>query len=122
MRGLHPVLYDRRCIVFDFVIVGGWTVRDGEGGSPCCCVGAGRLNKAHEIVLTVAIVVEVLEEWFRRKEDRGDIIVRRLTGDESKVIRRKREDSRDFVRRHREGGTSVGGRARCCRCCRSWRY
>ncbi len=64
VRSLHPVSYNQRCIVLDFVIVGGWTVRDGEGGSPRCCVGAGRLDKAHEIVLTVAIVVKVLEEWF----------------------------------------------------------
>jgi hypothetical protein len=35
-----------------------------------------------------------------------------LTGDVSEVIRRKCKDSGDFIRRHRGGGTSVGGMLR----------
>ncbi len=109
---LHPIAYDGRRIVLNDFVVSIRACGDGEGVTPRCRVGVGGLDEADEVVGVVVIVVELVEEPFHRKKNCGDVIVRRLTGDASEVIRRKREESCDFVRRHRGGGTSVGGMSR----------
>jgi hypothetical protein len=85
---------------------------DGEGVTPCSRVGVGGLDEADKVVGAVVIVVDLVEERFRCKENCGDVIVRQLTGDVSKVICRECKDSGDFIKRHRGGDTSVGGMAR----------
>ena len=120
MRCLHPIAYNGRCIVLDVFVVSIRACGDGEGVTPRCRVGVGGLDEADEVVGAVVIVVELMEERCRRKENCGDVIGRRLTGDASEVIRREREDSCDFVRRHRGGDTSVGGMSRRVSSRRNW--
>ena len=109
---LHPIAYDGRRIVLDDFVISIRACGDGEGVTPRCRVGVGGLDEADEVVGAVVIVVELVEERFCRKENCSEVIVRWLTGDVSEVIRRECEDSGDFVRRHRGGGTSVGGMLR----------
>ena len=109
---LHSIAYYGRRILLDVCVVSIRACGDGEGVTPCSCVGVGGLDEADKVVGAVVIVVDLVEERFRCKENCGDVIVRRLTGDASEVIRRQREESCDFVRRHRGGGTSVGGMLR----------
>ena len=109
---LHSIAYYGRRIVLDVCVVSIRACGDGEGVTPCSRVGVGRFDEADEIVGAVVIIVELMEERFRRKENCREVIVRRLTGYVSEVIRRECEDSGDFVRRHRGGGTSVGGMLR----------
>jgi hypothetical protein len=109
---LHPIAYDGRRIVLDDFVISIRACGDGEGVTPRCRVGVGGLDEADEVVGAIVIVVKLVEERFRCKENCGDVIIRRLTRDASKVIHREREDSCDFVRRHRGGGTSIGGMLR----------
>ena len=83
-----------------------------EGSTPRCCVGVGRLYEADKVVGAVLVVIEFVKQRLQRKWNRGDVIIRWSTGDANKIIRRRREDSGDFVKSHCEGGTSVGGISR----------
>ena len=109
VRCLHPIALDERHIILDVFVVSIRACGDGEGGTPRCRAGVSGLDEADKVVRAVIVVVELVEERFHFKDNCGDVIVRRLTGDANKVIRRECEDSSDFVRRHCGGGTSVGG-------------
>ncbi len=95
--------------VLDVCVVSIQACGDGRGVTLCSRVGVGGLDEADKVVGAVVIVVKLVEEWFCCKENCGDVIIRWLTGDVSKVICRKCKDSGDFIRRHCGGDTSVGG-------------
>jgi hypothetical protein len=61
VRCLHTIAYDRRRIVQDFFIVGIWTRRDMEGGTPRCRVGVGRLYEVDKVVGAVLVVTKFVK-------------------------------------------------------------
>jgi hypothetical protein len=98
---LNLIAYDGLRIVLDVFVVSIRSCGDGEGVTPRCRVGVGRLDEADEVVGAIVIIVELMKE--------RDVIVRWLTRDASEVIRRECKDSCDFVRRHRGGAARASG-------------